>query len=232
AERTEIVTIEEPSKKAAAEGAAIWFSKQLVRGRAARYTFGINAGVLFDEAKHREHHARSYIDAAYVFDRFALFVLCRVFMIVLSGVKRLSIFDPLIAKGSVLSDDWEKVTNHHRSYISLPAELGSFTSTIYAWSGQGEANWVQTLQDNDKLVPGMRIFCKLKADFSPLRPSLKMQTGSNNGTFWRIDYQIVLSFKRSVLQARLRWFEDVGDPVIYVVQESDIDYLFRVSNEK
>ncbi|KAG8805754.1 hypothetical protein FRC17_005350, partial [Serendipita sp. 399] len=188
AERTEIVTIEEPSKKAAAEGAAIWFSKQLVRGRAARYTFGINAGVPFDEEKHRDHHARSYIDAA--------------------GVKRLRIFDPLIAKGSVLSDDWEKVTNHHRSYTSLPTELGSFTSTIYAWSGQGEAHWVQTLQDNDKLVPGMRIFCKLKADFSPLRPSLKMQTGSNNGTFWRIDYQIVLSFKRSVLQARLRWFED------------------------
>ncbi|KAG8772201.1 hypothetical protein FRC20_002802 [Serendipita sp. 405] len=185
-EGTEIVTIEEPSKKAAAEGAAIWFSKQLVKARAARYTFGINSGVPFNEEKHREHQGRSYMDAA--------------------GIKRLSVFDALIPKGSVLTDEWEKVTSHHRSYNTFPTELGSFASTIYAWSGQGDTQWLTDLRD--ELLPGMRIFCKLKADFSPLRQSITVQIGNNGETFWRVNYQIVLSFKRSMLQARLRWFEN------------------------
>ncbi|KAG9023828.1 hypothetical protein FS842_005636 [Serendipita sp. 407] len=203
-EGTEIVTIEEPSyvfssidtgddihifadrKKAAAEGAAIWFSKQLVKARAARYTFGINSGVPFNEEKHREHQARSYMDAA--------------------GIKRLSVFDALIPKGSVLTDEWEKVTSHHRSYNTFPTELGSFASTIYAWSGHGDTQWLTDLRD--ELLPGMRIFCKLKADFSPLRQSITVQIGNNGETFWRVNYQIVLSFKRSMLQARLRWFEN------------------------
>ncbi|KAG8792690.1 hypothetical protein FRC17_008556, partial [Serendipita sp. 399] len=45
---TEVVTVEEPSKKAAAEGATIWYTKQLVAARASRYTIGIGVCPAYD----------------------------------------------------------------------------------------------------------------------------------------------------------------------------------------
>ncbi|KAG8849001.1 hypothetical protein FRC20_002402 [Serendipita sp. 405] len=136
--------------------------------------------------KHRGDLDRCYTDAA--------------------GVKRIRVFEVLIKKGAVLSNDWEKVSDHHRSYQSFPSDLGEFSTTIYAWEGQGETKWV--VDANNQVIPGMRKFCSLKADLSRLRSSLREQRGENGQRYWRVQYHVVLTFGRSNLQARLRWDEN------------------------
>ncbi|KAG8823670.1 hypothetical protein FRC18_010692, partial [Serendipita sp. 400] len=54
---TEVVTVEEPSKKAAAEGAVLWYTKQIVSARVARFTIGTNIIVPFIPAN-AEHFTR------------------------------------------------------------------------------------------------------------------------------------------------------------------------------
>ena len=73
-------------KKAAAEGAVIWYTKQLVRSRAARATFGVAVDILF-EARTPSHQVRQ-----------------RLKFVDLRGQTRLSwTFDPLVIQVCCLS---------------------------------------------------------------------------------------------------------------------------------
>lgn len=66
-------------KKAAAEGAVIWYTKQLVRARAARATFGVEISAQFQTTtpSHRVRQSLTYVDVR--------------------GQKRLNgLFDPLV----------------------------------------------------------------------------------------------------------------------------------------
>ncbi|KAG8830437.1 hypothetical protein FRC18_008098, partial [Serendipita sp. 400] len=60
---TEVVTVEEPSKKAAAEGAVMWYTKQTVSGRIARFTIGAEISVRFNPAnpEHLKRRDQAFI---------------------------------------------------------------------------------------------------------------------------------------------------------------------------
>ncbi|KAG8814269.1 hypothetical protein FRC17_001232 [Serendipita sp. 399] len=61
---TEVVTVDEPSKKAAAEGAVLWYTKQMVAKRVARFTMGISLSAYFDKRskKHMNRRLRAFVD--------------------------------------------------------------------------------------------------------------------------------------------------------------------------
>ncbi|KAG8830436.1 hypothetical protein FRC18_008097 [Serendipita sp. 400] len=58
---TEVVTVEEPSKKAAAEGAVLWYTKQMVSGRFARFTIGTQIIVPFNPANAEHLKRRNHV---------------------------------------------------------------------------------------------------------------------------------------------------------------------------
>ncbi|KAG8822499.1 hypothetical protein FRC19_005841 [Serendipita sp. 401] len=58
---TDVVTVEEPSKKAAAEGAVMWYIKQMVSARVARFTLGTQIIVPFNPARVEHLTRRSQV---------------------------------------------------------------------------------------------------------------------------------------------------------------------------
>jgi hypothetical protein len=59
------------------------------------------------------------------------------------------------------------------------------------------------------LVPKLRYVCDLRADLSQLRDSLVVQTGPDGTKFWKVEYQVVVLFGGTRLQAHLQWKDKV-----------------------
>ncbi|KIM25112.1 hypothetical protein M408DRAFT_331406 [Serendipita vermifera MAFF 305830] len=182
---TEVVTVDEPSKKAAAEGATIWFLKQLVKARAARCTYGMHAWKVFRRTIHSEREADARVRP--------------------DGTKKIRVFDPVVEKESILTNDWEKSIRYQTSYTTFPLDLERFSRNLYTWEGEGKSVWLRDQQGN--LLPGMRHLCALMADLSGLKGSLTRHRSAYY-EYWRLDYEVVISFKRGKLQAKLRWTEN------------------------
>ncbi|CAG7852131.1 SubName: Full=Uncharacterized protein {ECO:0000313/EMBL:CCA70381.1} [Serendipita indica DSM 11827] len=196
----DVVTVDESTKKAAAEGAAIWYIKQLVVARAARSTFGIIIWRPFD-AKNPVHCQRRH--KAYVDD---------------DGVNKVTgFFDTWIKKNSVIGDELSKTFNYQRIYKTLDHGLGQFAVDIYAWDGEGHTDWGR--DESGNLLPGMRRVCTLKADLSNLARSLKVQKGPKGQDFWRVEHSVAILFGGTQLRARLQWYE--GD----ALQEGPVSIL-------
>ena len=70
------------------------------------------------------------------------------------------------------------------------------------------SNQSLNLVDTGNLLPGMRHLCVLRANLSGLKGSLTRHT-SPYFTYWRLDYEVIINFKRAKLQAKLRWTENV-----------------------
>ncbi|KAG8829562.1 hypothetical protein FRC17_006388 [Serendipita sp. 399] len=184
-----VVTVEEPSKKAAAEGAAIWFLKQLVTGRAVRYTLGANVRQGFDPVAHPHHRERGFL--AYV---------CS------DGNKRVDgIFDIWVERNQILRGNFQKVFEYSRMYDYLPNDLGAFTMGILVWEGAKKPVWCETILG--ELVPEARYLCKLTGDLSRLRSSLSKRNGIGGRPYWMINFQVLVSFGGTKLQARMQWYE-------------------------
>ncbi|KIM24672.1 hypothetical protein M408DRAFT_331646 [Serendipita vermifera MAFF 305830] len=184
----EVVTVDESTKKAAAEGAAIWHIKQLVVARAVRSTFGIIIWRPFDTKNlvHNTRRHKSYVDD--------------------DGVNKITgFFDTWIKKGSVIGDELSKVFNYQRIYKTLDNGLGSFSVDIYAWEGEGHTDWGR--DESGNLLPNMRRVCTLKADLSGLARSLKVQKGPRGQDFWRVEHSVAVLFGGTQLRARLQWYE-------------------------
>ncbi|KAG8846504.1 hypothetical protein FRB91_000722 [Serendipita sp. 411] len=58
-----VVTVEQPSRKAAAEGGAIWYIKRQVKARAARFTLGTISNVAVHRAEHLERIESAFVDS-------------------------------------------------------------------------------------------------------------------------------------------------------------------------
>jgi hypothetical protein len=57
----------------------------------------------------------------------------------------------------------------------------------------------------------MRRLCILRANMASLLPSLALQTNpQGQGSFYQLDFQVVMSFKRTNLQAKLTWKENAS----------------------
>ncbi|KAG8817275.1 hypothetical protein FRC17_011311 [Serendipita sp. 399] len=118
---TEIVTVEEPSKKAAAEGAVLWYTKQMVAARIARFTMGIAISCRFD-AHNEEHMRRRHladVDAR--------------------GDVRL----PGAFKNQRIAQNHSDLSTFTTDYSEKPESLENLQRKILAWEGDGIPEWTR-----------------------------------------------------------------------------------------
>lgn len=184
-----IVTVEEPAKKAAAEGALIWLFKQAVTARIARYTIGVMVGVDYDPSNPEHNRRRDSVWMA------------------ADGVLRIfGGFRPLLRKGTRVPSDFTQISKFARAYQSLSGDLGSHSSVLFVWEGKGTIDWLMDTQG--KYLPQVRTLCTLKADISSLRKSLKSDIGPK-GEYYKVKFAIAVRFGGTQLQAMLQWNEGV-----------------------
>lgn len=183
---TSIVTVEQSFKKAAVEGAAIWYLKKLVSGRAARFSIGLKLSTSFDDSnlEHREREALAYIAT--------------------DGSKRLTRFAQLIEKNAVLQQGREIYKKVYTDWEKFPGETGKHYTGIYVWEGDGTGHWFTDREG--KAYPQMRKLCTIKTELKDMVNAITTNQGSN-GEFWTLAYFLVVRFGATRIQAWKEWKE-------------------------
>ncbi|PVF93797.1 hypothetical protein CPB86DRAFT_876887 [Serendipita vermifera] len=181
---TEVVTVEQPSKKAAADGAVIWYLKQMVSGRAARFPIGLETGIPFIHSS-SEHRKRAHL-ATFGKD----------------GIKRIKRFLVLIERNKILDQNSQIVREGFFSWDSFPGVIGTYSVEIYIWEGSGTPEWVTDLQGD--VLPKMRRLCVVQAGLKDLISAVETRHGPR-GKFWYLEVEIVVNLGGTKLRAFVRW---------------------------
>ncbi|KAL8292579.1 hypothetical protein RQP46_001191 [Phenoliferia psychrophenolica] len=194
-EGIEVVTGDEPTKKAVAEGAIIWFVKGLVVARAVRATFG---AICLREWKRwePEHRLREPI---YQADN----------TISVNGC-----FDLLIEKDTVVTPAHFVSRPFHRTYRHPPTkmDLSTFQIELFAYHGDGPAGeWVK--DPYGSLIPGFASVGTVFADLSPLLGSFRPTKRGDGLVFYHVDFDVGVGFGSQSLHAKILW-KDVKKLVI------------------
>ncbi|PVF93802.1 hypothetical protein CPB86DRAFT_741905 [Serendipita vermifera] len=215
ARKIDLITIDEPSKKAAADGSIIWYIKQLVKARAVRFTIGMHAGVTYHPSN-SAHYARKHMVYTNLkcINRYSYtLILTR-----RRGHRRLRVFSPLVTKDQVIPDTFEISQSRKETWKAFPGTVGRKTTNIYIWERSGPAQWVVDEQGaypfrpntlSHELLPGMRRLCRISADLRDLVGSLKTKEGPE-GRYWQLDFDVVLKFGGTQFRANLRWTDSNG----------------------
>ncbi|CCA70871.1 hypothetical protein PIIN_04807 [Serendipita indica DSM 11827] len=187
----EVITVEQPTKKAAAEGAVVWYLRNMVKTRIARETYGTDVNCIYNQLRHNERSDQVYTAP--------------------DGLTRISgVFDPWVEKGTPVEDGFTYtvgyLTTWPKEAHSKPS-LGVKEVQVYKWEADTIPLWV--LQKNRSLMPGFHYICTVQADLSHLVPhGLAVEKGPK-GKYWKLDYQIAVTLPigGAQLQARLQWYE-------------------------
>ncbi|EJD54456.1 hypothetical protein AURDEDRAFT_156236 [Auricularia subglabra TFB-10046 SS5] len=189
----QIVSIDDGTKKAAAEGTTIWYIKQLVRARAVRATFGTNVTRIFDVTSmlHHERADEKFHD--------------------IDGSTRVGpLLSVWVQRHEVIRADRTNVFNYHRTFKRFPGrgDLSGFEMQVYACDGDERPTWLYRKGTSSQLMPGIRKVCRISGDLSGLAGSLKELTGGDGTKYWQINYNVEISFGTTALCAELHWEEN------------------------
>lgn len=184
---TDIVTVDEPSKKAAADGSVIWYIKQLVTARAIRFTIGTEGGVPYDPLN-EQHHSRS--DLMYQN---------------MAGQSRIWIFEHWTKKDTPLYRDWACHFMYRRLWEILPSSSEKYSLPVYVCDHDLGHSWMR--DESGDLLPGIRILCTIEAGFDVLMSAMRTARGPN-GRYWYMAFEIVISFRGTKIQGRMRWKDE------------------------
>ncbi|KAI5481024.1 hypothetical protein MNV49_006210 [Pseudohyphozyma bogoriensis] len=177
-----IITVDEPSKKAVAEGAVIYFEKDSVVARATRFEFGICTNRPYSpELAHG-----------------------RIPIMFTSGKKYFTGgWSPLVRKGQVIQND---VVHAERFWVhKRPGDSLTFTTTITTFAGDNGLStyggW-STAPDGN-LYPGFAQCCKITGDLAPLASITPIQRAANGDRFRELDFAVGIFFGQATLRACL-----------------------------
>ncbi|KZV88112.1 hypothetical protein EXIGLDRAFT_722966 [Exidia glandulosa HHB12029] len=181
--------IDEATKKAAAEGACIWFAKQVVVARAARATYGVQV--------FGDYHPELHCERANLRFRSQEGRLC------VPGL-----FSPLVVKNQVIHSNESASFQYFQLYDTKPSasQLGEFQGDLFCADGDKVPTWVRDV-DGIAYDPALRRVCALKADLSGLRNSLKPMLNATGKQYWRVDFKVEVFFGQTALCASLVWDE-------------------------
>ncbi|KIM20870.1 hypothetical protein M408DRAFT_333766 [Serendipita vermifera MAFF 305830] len=183
-----IVTIEEQTKKAAAEGAAIWYTKQSVAARIARTALGTGGSRIYDpkDRAHRERSSLTYADVD-------------------GSVKIPHGFGVIIRKGTRMAGDFT-IQKFFHAIVRQPEDiLRTWETSIIAYDGDDAPRWMTDA--NGKQSPYFRRLCDIEADMSGLQKTLQLRHGPQ-GPYYMIDCTLCIRLGGTKLQARLQWEEN------------------------
>ncbi|KAG8822058.1 hypothetical protein FRC19_006794 [Serendipita sp. 401] len=181
-----VVVAEEPSRKAAAEGASIWHITHNVKARAARYTYGMKIRDDYSD-KYRE---RSDLKVTNLDGR-----------VMIEGA-----FSTWVKKDVVLADDFAHTVPYCRFFssdsTSILSHLRDISEKVYIWDNAIPPTWALDRQGGP--MPGIRHLCTITADLSGLSSSLVPQNGPS-GRYYRVDFSVLISLGGTQLSARVQW---------------------------
>jgi len=178
-----IVRPESHVNKAVSDGAISFYLDHFVRTRVSKITYGNFCHIPYDQNS-PDHTSRSH----------------KVFISV-SGNKRISeSFDIILPKNTQVSETKE----FRRSYFRESASPNDFRSGSFSvWCYRGN---VATPKWKDVDYNNYTKLCTIEADLSRL-PLLPKPKASGKGSFYRVDYDIVLLFGMTELKAQVAWKE-------------------------
>ncbi|KAG8774855.1 hypothetical protein FRC15_000945 [Serendipita sp. 397] len=181
-----IVVAEEPSRKAAAEGASIWRLTHNVKARAARYTYGTN----FADVYNQKYCERSDLKITNPDGR-----------IVMPGA-----FSTWVKKDVVLADDFAHAVPYAWAWSSnsssILSDLRGYSTKVYMWDSAAPPTWALDRQGNP--MPGIRHLCTITADLSGLYSSLTLCNGPS-GQYYQVHFSVLISLGGTQLSARVQW---------------------------
>ncbi|PVF93791.1 hypothetical protein CPB86DRAFT_767059 [Serendipita vermifera] len=185
----DVVSIDHHAKKSAVDGSVIWYLKQIVSGRAARFPIGIEYGIPYDP-KLPEHRERSNLVTVWP-----------------DGSNRIDHFEQLIRRDAVLDQGWEYQKECYSYWDAFPGTIGEYVMNILLWEGEGEPKW--TTDVRGVRLPGMRGLCTIKADLNRLAPIIKSK-GGYKGRYWRLKWTLVIRLGETKIRAWIRWKDKGG----------------------
>ncbi|EJD39203.1 hypothetical protein AURDEDRAFT_91639 [Auricularia subglabra TFB-10046 SS5] len=184
----QFVFSDEPTRKAAAEGATSWRVKQYVSARAARRTYGIAVHVAYDASSpaHYERREKTFVDNA-------------------GDVRIDGVLSVLVKKDDVVENDAPCVQPYCRSYSTEPTKLDIWSQTLLSCDDAKPGYWAHDA--SGALVPGLQKACVVTADLSGLAGTIQPRINKAGKKYWVVDYEIEVFFGRTALCAAIVWQE-------------------------
>ncbi|KAH7088611.1 hypothetical protein BKA62DRAFT_728462 [Auriculariales sp. MPI-PUGE-AT-0066] len=184
-----LITVDEPTKKAASEGAVYWYAKKFVVARAARKSYGVACNLAY-ESTQPTHAARlhtTYTDA--------------------SGKMMIpGHFSQLVGKNEVVQNNVSARLPYYSLSPSKP-NLSTLRVGLICIDDDKPGDWCK--EADGELMPRFERACTLKADLSGIARSLKPQRHEvTNELYWRIEFAVEVFFGQTTLFANVVWEED------------------------
>ncbi|KAM0754904.1 hypothetical protein T439DRAFT_321963 [Meredithblackwellia eburnea MCA 4105] len=186
-DRLKVVTIDEPTQKAVAEGAAIHFAQDHVSARATRFEYGLCTNRRYDPTYQTQ---RSII----VFSTGKKFF---------SGG-----WTKIVAQGVIIESEQvykEKFWVHKKRADSL-----LFSTTLLSYNGPDATGryggW--STDEMGRLYPGFSECCTITADLSSLAAATKIERTPSGEKYRELDFEVGLFFGGTELRACIIWQEN------------------------
>ncbi|PVF96871.1 hypothetical protein CPB86DRAFT_476431 [Serendipita vermifera] len=185
----EIVSVEEYSKKAAAEGALVWYIKQLVASRVLKYTFGAEMGVDYNP---RDELHRSRADLTYKNAQ---------------DTRRVRVFGVWAQKDTRVTRNWSTTFEYRPTWDRYPRHDYIYSIPVYIHEQNSTPPWVY--DKSGQLLQGYKRVCTLKAQLREMIPAIQKANG-NKGSYWYLDLEAVIQFDGTQLRGKLQWKDKQG----------------------
>ncbi|EUC60271.1 heat shock 70 kDa protein 12A [Rhizoctonia solani AG-3 Rhs1AP] len=184
-QKCQVTLTNESASKAVADGAVIWSITSHISSRSWNYSIGVDCCVPFDY-KNPEHRDK------------AKFVAADGKTVVYGA------WSPIVPKGVALDANAVFRETYTDFFEVSKPELKVFEMDLFAYSGDGEPDWV--LDEKDNALPEFRKLCTIRADLGGLKGALSMRRGSR-GVFWGLKCDVCLRLGETELVAYLEWDE-------------------------
>ncbi|PBK90614.1 hypothetical protein ARMGADRAFT_1166925 [Armillaria gallica] len=168
--------------KAVADGAISFYIDHAVTARMSRYFYGASMFTSYDSSdfEHRRRSGKTYV--------------------AINGEKSLDAqFDIILPKGISVSENTE-FRNICHFYSHNLKDLATISDDIICYRGsQKDPRWMDTEEAKYKVL------CRVTADAREAAKSLELQRRPDGKSFFKFDYELVLVFGLTELQAYVSW---------------------------
>ncbi|KAH7100093.1 hypothetical protein BKA62DRAFT_263816 [Auriculariales sp. MPI-PUGE-AT-0066] len=195
------ISIDDGTKKAAAEGAVLWYLRQTVVARAIRAHFGTDVTAIYDPSNshHLTRATHSYIDED-------------------DGTNRISdVFSIWCKKHQIIRNAEAQRFDYHLTWarkedITIES-LRAYTVLVYACDDAQAPYFLheqptRAHRSDRQLSPGMRHVCGISADLSALRDTVALCKSDTKEQFYKLQFSVKVWFGQTALSAQICWLEN------------------------
>ncbi|RDB20568.1 Heat shock protein 12A [Hypsizygus marmoreus] len=172
--------------KAVADGGVSFYIDHFVTARVAKYAYGIGISHHYDETnvEHKKRSSRRYEDA--------------------SGYELISRgFSIILPKDSQVSETTEFRSPYNYTMKSIESFRNELEIDILCYRGLSEKpEWTDVDTDMYSTL------CTVKADVAQFKTTLRPQLGKGSRIYFKLNFEVILSFGLTELTAQLSWKEN------------------------